>query len=438
MVALTGDGPHRHLGADPGQASPAAAGVPGTTRRRWNPTATTRGPRPRTDRAAPTRCSSALTTSVQIAVTRPADAPVTTAATGLDTGERPRLRPGQRRTAAGAEPFRGADHPAAGARRHPVDAAGRGAGPGAAAQHHHPRPVGCRRGDEMRRPPSTTTGLRAAVVHHTAGQQRLRPRGFRGDRAGDLRLPHPHPGLVRHRLQRPGRQVRSGLRRPRRRHRQAGRGFPHRRVQPQHVGCGDARRLRRRTADRDPAAHRRPAAGLATGPRPRRPAGHRRSGVVRAVPTRTSRGRRRHHSADDLHPPRRRQHRLPGQCRLCRDGRDPGHRRTFQRPARPATLEDSAAGRRDLRQVGGPGRRTAAARRNPRPPRRPADGDARYVTFDSGAIYWSPDQRRRTAHRCDLRRVGSRWVTSAACSDCRPAARSRNRSGWCRTSSTAP
>ena len=55
MVALTADGPHRHVGAGAGQASPTARGDPGTTPKRSTGSATDR---PR-DRAAPTRCSSA-------------------------------------------------------------------------------------------------------------------------------------------------------------------------------------------------------------------------------------------------------------------------------------------------------------------------------------------------------------------------------------------
>ncbi len=67
-------------------------------------------------------------------------------------------------------------------------------------------------------------GIRAAVVHHTAGSNDYAPAGFGGHRPVDLRVPHPHAGLVRHRLQRAGRQVRPGLRGPRGRHGQTGRG----------------------------------------------------------------------------------------------------------------------------------------------------------------------------------------------------------------------
>ena len=57
--------------------------------------------------------------------------------------------------------------------------------------------------------------------------------------------------------------------------------------------------------------------------------------------------------ADDLRPPRRRQHRVPGQCRLCRTRPNPGHRSTIQPAARPRRI---TARRRDLRQVGSHGR----------------------------------------------------------------------------------
>ena len=137
--------------------------------------------------------------------------------------------------------------------------------------------------DESMKCPNTVydDGVRAGVVHHTAGSNDYAPAGLRGDRAIDLRVPHPHPWLVRHRLQRPGRQVRAGVRGPRRRHGPAGRGRPHRRVQQEHLGCGDARQLRPRAADADPVTHRRTAARLAARPRPRRPEGHSRFGVRR-------------------------------------------------------------------------------------------------------------------------------------------------------------
>ena len=79
----------------------------------------------------------------------------------------------------------------------------------------------------------------------------------------------------------------------------------------------------------------RQAARLASGPRPRRPAGHGRARLgrrlVHQVPVRCHPD-----AADDLHPPRRRHHRMPGQRGVRRDGPDPRYRGTIQRPPGPA------------------------------------------------------------------------------------------------------
>ena len=222
--------------------------------------------------------------------------------------------------------------------------------PRPAAQHHHPRAMGRRRVDEVPEHRVRQRGTGGDRAPHR-GEQRLRTAGLRGDRPFDLRVPHPHTGLVRHRLQRVGRQVRAGVRGPGGRHGQARRGRPHRRLQQEHLGGGDARQLRCRAADTDPGAHRRTAARLATGHGPRRPEGHSRSDL----------GRRFVHPlpagchpdpAVDLHPPRRRHHRMPGQRRVRGDGPDPRYRRPFQRTARPAEPDRSASRRRDPRQVG--------------------------------------------------------------------------------------
>ena len=272
-------------------------------------------------------------------------------------------------------------------------------GPRRAAEHHQPRTVGRRRIDAVRRAAVRRRGARRHRPPHR-GQQRLRAAGFGRDRQVDLRVPHPHAGLVRHRLQRAGRQVRAGLRGPGRRHGQAGRGRPHRRVQPEHLGRGDDRQLRRRAADPDPAAHHRPAAGLAAGPGPRRPQGHRRADLG-GRPVHPLPARRHPDAADDLHPPRRRQHRLPGQRRLRGDGPHPRYRRTLQRSARAGGAGRVAARRRDLRPVGVDGR-------DDQPARRPdvAGGvgrgvDAlRQVRQRRGLLV--AGKRRRTRHRGDL------------------------------------
>ena len=194
------------------------------------------------------------------------------------------------------------------------------------------------------------------------GKQRLRPAGLRGDRAIDLRVPHPNPWLVRHRLQRACRQVRAGVRGPGRRDGPAGRGRPHRRVQQEHLGCGDARQLRPGAADSDPVADGRAAARLAARPRPRRPKGHSRFGVRRWFVHSLPEGGDAD-AAVDLHPPRRREHRMPRQRGLRRDGPDPRYRGTFQRTAPTSEPERHAARRRDPRQVGVDRRRQQHARR---------------------------------------------------------------------------
>ena len=231
-----------------------------------------------------------LTTTVQIAVTRPggttASAPQQQAETGAakpDLGYIPANanQPfGQNINAVLISP------PQAPMDNLPLPSAARRARP--AAQHHHPRPMGCRRLDAVPEHRVRRRCARRRRAPHR-GQQRLRAAGFGGDRPIDLRLSHPHAGLVRHRLQRVGRQVRSGFRGPGRRHDQTGRGRPHRRLQQEHLGCGDARQLRRRAADTDPIAHRRTAAGLATGHGPRRPEGHSRFDVGTAARSPTSR-----------------------------------------------------------------------------------------------------------------------------------------------------
>ena len=132
------------------------------------------------------------------------------------------VRARQRRAAVRAEHQRRADQPAAGAGRQ-LAAAIRRHGARAAAQHHRPRTVGRRRGDAVRKHGVRQRNPRRHRPPHR-GQQRLRPAGFGRHRPVDLRVPHPHAGLVRHRLQRTGRQVRPGLRGPRGRHGQAGRG----------------------------------------------------------------------------------------------------------------------------------------------------------------------------------------------------------------------
>ena len=63
----------------------------------------------------------------------------------------------------------------------------------------------------------------------------------------------------------------------------------------------------------------------------------------------------------------------------------------LQRPVRTQDAGRLAARRRDLRQVGGHGRARPARWARPPHPRRPATAAARYATFANGAMYWSPE-----------------------------------------------
>ena len=76
--------------------------------------------------------------------------------------------------------------------------------------------------------------FKAVFVHHTAGSNNYTRRESPGDRAWHLRVPHPVPRLVRHRLQLPGRPLRHDLRGTRGRHPPAGARRPRRRLQRQH------------------------------------------------------------------------------------------------------------------------------------------------------------------------------------------------------------
>ena len=81
------------------------------------------------------------------------------------------------------------------------------------------------------------------------------------------------------------------------------------------------------------------------------------------------------HPADDLHPPRRRQHRLPRQCRLRGHAPPAGHRPlTSTRPSDATGPGRYAARRRHLPQMGLDGRRHQPPRRtaNPRDDPEPA------------------------------------------------------------------
>ena len=125
------------------------------------------------DRAAPTRSSSG-TTTVQIAVTRPA-APPRRRLTGPGTG----LRAGQRRTAVRAEHLGRADHPAEGARRHawppPTAVTPAGAPPNIIGRAQWGADEGMRCGNIQ-----YDNGIRAGIVHHTAGSNDYAPEDSAG------------------------------------------------------------------------------------------------------------------------------------------------------------------------------------------------------------------------------------------------------------------
>ena len=167
----------------------------------------------------------------------------------------------------GAEHQRRADQPAAGA-----------GGPGPAAQRASPPPGqppniisraqwGADEAMRCGEPALRHRDPRRRRAPHRR-QQRLLTAGLGGHRQVDLRVPHPHAGLVRHRLQRAGGQVRPGVRGPRRRHDRPVEGAHTGGFNTEHLGRGDARQLRRRAAHADPVAHHGKASRLAAGPRP--------------------------------------------------------------------------------------------------------------------------------------------------------------------------
>ena len=93
----------------------------------------------------------------------------------------------------------------------------------------------------------------------------------------------------------------------------------------------------------------------------------------------------------DLQPPRRRRHRLPRQRRLRAARRNPRNRSAFQWPTAARRPGPVAAGRRHLRPLAGDRRPRAASWAHPPHPKATGEGGARYANFDKGAMYWSPD-----------------------------------------------
>ena len=434
MVALTAADLTRHVGAGPRQEARRLMGTvvrgrdPRGRRRRRRPAP--RGTEPvfvgrttdRADRGDPPGRRTGTGAA---------------AAAGAGRAAGPRLRARQRRAAVRAEHQRRADQPAAGARR----------------------TTSCRC-----RPPSPPPGQPPNIITRAqwgadesmkCGEPRVRQRGSRRRRA-------PHRGqqrllAARTRRASSGRSTRTtparsgwcdiaynalvdkygqvfegragGID-------QTGRGRAHRRLQREHLGRGDARRLRRRAADADPAAHDRTAVGLAARPRPRRPQGHRRADVRRAARSPTSRAARlatlptifthRDVGITDC----------PGNAAYAAMDQIRDIAARFNDPPGPQDLADRCAAARSSPS----GRRWAATNSPLGAPqvarRRPAT--ARPATSRSTRARCT-GRRRAAPSRSPARSTtrGQRWATSAARSGCRPAARSRNRSGSCRTSSTA-
>ena len=355
MVALDRRRPDRHVGEASAPRNPTAPGVPGTTPRRWKVSA----PTPRS-RGAPSRCSSAAPPRCR--------SPSPARSAPPPPGRRPKApaKPGLGYVPANVEqPFaQNINAVLISPPQAPVDTLPL---PSAVTVPGQPPNIIGRAqwgADEAMRCGNTVydNGIRAAIVHHTAGSNDYAPQ----DSAGIVRSIYEYHtrtlgwcDIAYNALVDKYGQVFEG---------RAGgmdkpvEGVAHRRLQPQHLGRGDDGRLRRRAADADPAADHRPAAGLAARHRPRRSAGHGRIAfggwLVHQVP-----GRCDADAADDLHPPRRRQHRLPGQRGVRGDGPAPRHRGAVQRPARARGSGRVAARRRDLRPVGFDGRDEQPARR---------------------------------------------------------------------------
>ena len=133
--------------------------------------------------------------------------------------------------------------------------------------------------------PQYDNGIRAGVVHHTAGSNDYSPL----ESAGIVKAIYTYHSktlgwcdIAYNALVDKYGQVfegaPGGLTKP-------VEGLPHRRIQPRNLGCGHDRQLRRRAADTDPDSDGRPAAGLAAGHGRRRPQGHGRRWCRRVATT---------------------------------------------------------------------------------------------------------------------------------------------------------
>ncbi len=348
------------------------------------------------------------------------------------------IRPCQRGTAVRAEPQRDTDQPtgnppggsaATAERGHPSRAT--------PPAHHQPGAVGGRRrgGCAAENRATTTGSRRGSCTTRPEATSTPPPGDSAGDRQIDLRVPHPHPGLVRHRLQRDGRQVRTGIRGSCRRHDPARRArTPVASTTTPGVWPCSATSMR----CPPPPSSCAPPQGFWAGCSASRESTPSRGGaaVGRRV-VHQVRVRRVTDAADDLHPPRRRQHRVPGQRGIRVDARDPEHRRAVQRPTRTRTVGRDPARRRHLREVGftgrdeqlpGPAHLTRGFRAGLDPLRHLRTRRCVLVSRE----------RRRTRHRRALQGMGGHLASSGVRWAYRPAGRSPSRCGSCRTSSTAP
>jgi uncharacterized protein with LGFP repeats len=137
-----------------------------------------------------------------------------------------------------------------------------------------------------------------------------------------------------------------------------------------------------------------------------------------------------------LRPPRRRDTACPGRMGYAASDRIRDVAARFDKPASSADLADSMRGGAIFTRWQAMGGMTGPLGA-PTSPETPGYGPARYVTFDRGAIYWSPASGAAPVMGV-LYDSWPHWVSSAARWDCRPAPPSRNPNGSCRTSNTKP
>ena len=425
-------GPHRHVGPGPAPRSPTAPGGPGTRPRPWRAS----GPIP------PWRAPARHRTGVRRPHHHGADRRHPSARRRTDRARRspPRpagagLRARQRRAAVRPEHQRRADQPAAGAGGHRCRCHRQSPRPGQPPNIINRAQWGA---DESMRcgNPQYDNGIRAGIVHHTAGSNDYAPE----DSAGIVRSIYEYHtrtlgwcDIAYNALVDKYGQVFEG--------RAGGIDKP---VEGAHTGgfnrdtWGVAMLGNFDHVAADARFSCGPPAGLLgwrLGPGPRRPQGHRRAGLGRRlvlqVPVRRDRRRCRRSSptATSASPTARATRRTRRWTRSAISRHD-----STTRQGRGSGRH--AARRRDLRALGVDGRHeqpprradvTGGLGRRAGPVRRPSSGARSTGRRQAGP---NPSPARST-------RRGDRWASSAARWACRPAAKSRSRNGSCRTSSTA-